>query len=56
MLQERKYKSTEEILDKGIVEETILLQAREELEHRKMLLKQAEMNRLKQQYLLDLIN
>ena len=56
LLQEGKYKSTEEILDKGIVEETILLQAREELEHRKMLLKQAEMNRLKQQYLLDLIN
>lgn len=56
LLQERKYKSTEEIFEKGIVEESILLQAKEELEQRKMLLKQADMNRLKQQYLLDLIN
>jgi hypothetical protein len=56
LLQEKKYNSTEEIFEKGIVEESILLQAKEELEQRKMLLKLADMNRLKQQYLLDLIN
>jgi hypothetical protein len=56
LLQEKKYNSTEEIFEKGIVEESILLQAKEELEQRKMLFKLADMNRLKQQYLLDLIN
>ena len=55
-LQKEKLKDLKSVSSKGIIDKSIPLQEEEEILQREMLMEQAKVNRLKQKYLLDLLN
>jgi hypothetical protein len=55
-MQKEKLKDLKSVSSKGIIDKSIPLQEEEEILQREMLMEQAKVNRLKQKYLLDLLN
>ena len=56
IMQKEKLKDLKSVSSKGIIDKSIPLQEEEEILQREMLMEQAKVNRLKQKYLLDLLN
>ena len=55
-LQKEKLNDLKSVSSKGVIDKSIPLQEEEEILQREMLMEQAKVNRLRQKYLLDLLN
>ena len=55
-LQKEKLRDLKSVSSKGVIDKSMPLQEEEEILQREMLMEQAKVNRLKQKYLLDLLN
>ena len=56
LIPQEKLNDLKSVSSKGVIDKSMPLQEEEEILQRQMLMEQAKVNRLKQKYLLDLLN